>query len=131
MCQGSQEGRTKVAHFEVHQSTVPNVRPHSGEHLLRDDRVPRLARHFISLSSAWYIHSWVWIENSPHHPDRRSIPEYGAYLWPIWRQLPAPHPRVRLLDRKMKKSPAWISGAVVLVALVGGLGYIGLRRSRT
>jgi PiT family inorganic phosphate transporter len=30
-----------------------------------------------------------------------------------------------LLDRKMKKSSAWISGAVVLVALVGGLGFIG------
>jgi len=30
-----------------------------------------------------------------------------------------------LLDKKMGKSPAWISGAVVLVALVGGLGYIG------
>jgi inorganic phosphate transporter, PiT family len=30
-----------------------------------------------------------------------------------------------LLDRKMKKSPAWISGLVVLVALVGGVGYIG------
>jgi PiT family inorganic phosphate transporter len=30
-----------------------------------------------------------------------------------------------LLDGKMKKSPAWISGAVVGLALVGGLGYIG------
>jgi len=30
-----------------------------------------------------------------------------------------------LLDRKMKKSPAWISTAVVLVALIGGLSYIG------
>ncbi|MGA3079846.1 MAG: inorganic phosphate transporter [Terracidiphilus sp.] len=30
-----------------------------------------------------------------------------------------------LLDRKMKKSSAWISGAVVIVALVGGLGFIG------
>ena len=30
-----------------------------------------------------------------------------------------------LLDRKMKKSPAWISGAVVLAALVGGLAFIG------
>jgi inorganic phosphate transporter, PiT family len=30
-----------------------------------------------------------------------------------------------LLDKKMKKSPAWISGAVVLIALIGGLGYIG------
>jgi PiT family inorganic phosphate transporter len=30
-----------------------------------------------------------------------------------------------LLDKKMGKSPAWISGAIVLVALVGGLGYIG------
>jgi PiT family inorganic phosphate transporter len=29
-----------------------------------------------------------------------------------------------LLDRKMKKSPAWISGAVVLSALIGGLGFI-------
>jgi PiT family inorganic phosphate transporter len=31
-----------------------------------------------------------------------------------------------LLDRKMKKSSAWISGAVVVVALVGGLGFIGV-----
>jgi len=30
-----------------------------------------------------------------------------------------------LLDQKMKKPSAWISGAVVLVALLGGLGYIG------
>ena len=30
-----------------------------------------------------------------------------------------------LLDRKMKKSHAWISGAVVLIALLGGLGFIG------
>jgi PiT family inorganic phosphate transporter len=30
-----------------------------------------------------------------------------------------------LLDRKMKKSPAWISTVVVLVALIGGLSYIG------
>jgi PiT family inorganic phosphate transporter len=30
-----------------------------------------------------------------------------------------------LLDHKMKKSPAWISGLIVLVALVGGLGYVG------
>ena len=34
-------------------------------------------------------------------------------------------PGASLLDRKMKKSPAWISGLVVLVALVGGVGYIG------
>jgi PiT family inorganic phosphate transporter len=30
-----------------------------------------------------------------------------------------------LLDRKMKKSPAWISGAIALTALLGGLTYIG------
>ncbi len=30
-----------------------------------------------------------------------------------------------LLDRKMKKSSAWVSGAVILAALLGGLGYIG------
>jgi inorganic phosphate transporter, PiT family len=30
-----------------------------------------------------------------------------------------------LLDHKMKKSPAWLSGLIVLVALVGGLGYVG------
>jgi inorganic phosphate transporter, PiT family len=30
-----------------------------------------------------------------------------------------------LLDKKMKKSPAWISAVVVLIALLGGLGYIG------
>jgi PiT family inorganic phosphate transporter len=30
-----------------------------------------------------------------------------------------------LLDKKMGKSSAWVSGAVVLVALVGGLGYVG------
>jgi PiT family inorganic phosphate transporter len=30
-----------------------------------------------------------------------------------------------LLDKKMKKSPAWISAVIVLIALVGGLGYVG------
>jgi PiT family inorganic phosphate transporter len=30
-----------------------------------------------------------------------------------------------LLDRKMKKSSAWVSSAVVIAALVGGLGFIG------
>ncbi len=30
-----------------------------------------------------------------------------------------------LLDQKMKKSSAWVSGAVVVIALLGGLGYIG------
>lgn len=35
-----------------------------------------------------------------------------------------PHGR-SLLDKKMGKSSAWISGAVVLAALLGGLGYIG------
>jgi len=30
-----------------------------------------------------------------------------------------------LLDKKMKKTPAWISGAIVLVALAGGLAYVG------
>jgi inorganic phosphate transporter, PiT family len=34
-------------------------------------------------------------------------------------------PGASLLDKKMKKSPAWISGAIVLVALLGGLAYIG------
>jgi PiT family inorganic phosphate transporter len=31
-----------------------------------------------------------------------------------------------LLDKKMKKMPAWVSGGIILVALVGGLGYVGL-----
>jgi PiT family inorganic phosphate transporter len=31
-----------------------------------------------------------------------------------------------LLDRKMKKSPAWISGAIALGALLGGLTYIAI-----
>jgi inorganic phosphate transporter, PiT family len=32
-----------------------------------------------------------------------------------------------LLDRKMKtKTPAWVSGAIIVAALVGGLGYIGV-----
>jgi PiT family inorganic phosphate transporter len=30
-----------------------------------------------------------------------------------------------LLDKKMKKSPAWLSGVIVLIALIGGLGYVG------
>ncbi len=30
-----------------------------------------------------------------------------------------------LLDKKSHKFPAWISGAIVLVALLGGLGYVG------
>jgi PiT family inorganic phosphate transporter len=31
-----------------------------------------------------------------------------------------------LLDKKMKKTSAWISGTVVAAALLGGLGYIGV-----
>ncbi len=31
-----------------------------------------------------------------------------------------------LLDRKMKKSSAWVSGGVIVIALLGGLGYIGV-----
>ena len=38
----------------------------------------------------------------------------------------APPSGASLLDKKMKKSSAWISGAVVLIALLGGLGYIGV-----
>jgi PiT family inorganic phosphate transporter len=30
-----------------------------------------------------------------------------------------------LLDKKMKTSPAWISAVVVLIVLLGGLGYVG------
>jgi inorganic phosphate transporter, PiT family len=35
------------------------------------------------------------------------------------------HPHASLLDRKMKKSPAWVSTVIVLAALIGGLVYIG------
>jgi len=38
----------------------------------------------------------------------------------------SPHAGGSLLDKKMKKSSAWVSGAVVAIALLGGLGYIGL-----
>jgi PiT family inorganic phosphate transporter len=34
-------------------------------------------------------------------------------------------PGASLLDKKMKKSPAWISGVIVLIALIGGLSYVG------
>jgi phosphate/sulfate permease len=37
----------------------------------------------------------------------------------------SPHTGGSLLDKKMKKSSAWVSGVVVAVALLGGLGYIG------
>ena len=37
----------------------------------------------------------------------------------------APPRGASLLDKKTHKFPAWISGAIVLVALVGGLAYIG------
>jgi PiT family inorganic phosphate transporter len=38
----------------------------------------------------------------------------------------APLPGDTLLDKKMKKSmPTWVSGVIVGIALVGGLGYIG------
>ena len=30
-----------------------------------------------------------------------------------------------MLDHKMKASPAWLSGLIVLIALIGGLGYVG------
>ncbi|MGA3137184.1 MAG: inorganic phosphate transporter [Terracidiphilus sp.] len=35
-----------------------------------------------------------------------------------------------VLDRKMKKTSAWVSAAVVLLALVGGLGFIGFHISQ-
>ncbi|MGC2328120.1 MAG: inorganic phosphate transporter, partial [Candidatus Sulfotelmatobacter sp.] len=35
-----------------------------------------------------------------------------------------------LLDKKMKKSSAWVSGTVVAVALLGGLAYIGVHVAR-
>src|SRR5271167_1841183 len=34
-------------------------------------------------------------------------------------------PGSSLLDRKMKKSSAWVSTIVVLIALIGGVTYIG------
>src|SRR5580698_7532261 len=37
----------------------------------------------------------------------------------------SPHAGGSLLDKKMKKSSAWVSGIVVATALLGGLGYIG------
>jgi inorganic phosphate transporter, PiT family len=37
-----------------------------------------------------------------------------------------PLPHEGLLDKKMKPTSAWISGAVVGIALLGGLGYIGV-----
>ena len=42
----------------------------------------------------------------------------------------APPSGASLLDKKMKKMPGWISGAIVLVALVGGLGLHRLPRRR-
>jgi PiT family inorganic phosphate transporter len=44
--------------------------------------------------------------------------------------LPARPPAAALLDKKMKKSHAMISGFVVLIALVLGVGYIGLHISQ-
>ncbi len=41
-----------------------------------------------------------------------------------------PLPHEGLLDKKMKKTSAWVSGAVVLAALLGGLGYIGFHVSQ-
>ncbi|KAA6463352.1 inorganic phosphate transporter [Acidobacteria bacterium AB60] len=39
---------------------------------------------------------------------------------------PAPVTGPSLLDKKMKsRMPSWVSGVIVLVALIGGLGYIG------
>jgi PiT family inorganic phosphate transporter len=35
-----------------------------------------------------------------------------------------------LLDKKMKKTSTWISSAVVLAALIGGLGFIGIHVSQ-
>jgi PiT family inorganic phosphate transporter len=39
------------------------------------------------------------------------------------------HPGASILDKKMKKSPAWVSTIIVLAALVGGLVYIGFHVS--
>src|SRR5947207_272754 len=35
-----------------------------------------------------------------------------------------------LLDKEMKRFPAWVSGAIVLVALVCGLAYVGFHIAR-
>ncbi len=43
---------------------------------------------------------------------------------------PGRPPAADILDKKMKKSHAAISGGVVLAALVGGLGYIGFHVSQ-
>src|SRR5271166_204401 len=58
---------------------------------------------------------------SPHISiDFRSspMPELATTVVPL--------PHEGLLEHKMKPISAWVSGVVVLVALVGGLGYIGV-----
>ena len=43
--------------------------------------------------------------------------------------LPGRPPAASLLEKKMKKSHALISGAIVLIALITGLGFIGFNVS--
>ena len=43
--------------------------------------------------------------------------------------LPGRPPAAGLLEKKMKKSHALISGAIVLIALITGLGFIGFNVS--
>ena len=50
------------------------------------------------------------------------MPELATTVMPL--------PHEGLLDKKMKKTSAWVSGAVVLAALLGGLGYIGFHVSQ-
>src|SRR5208337_3578996 len=62
----------------------------------------------------------------PHKPD-----EYQSQIWSLPMAdlatvVPVRPPAAALLDKKMKKSHAMISGGVVLAALVIGLGFIGV-----
>ena len=68
---------------------------------------------------------------SPCTSGQKTIPEFGAVsMSDLATTLPARPPAAAILDKKMKKSHAMISGGVVLAALVIGLGFIAVHLSQ-
>jgi PiT family inorganic phosphate transporter len=83
----------------------------------------------LTRSSQAVIHViFIWIVYpllSPVTPDRPHPRIWSVPMSDMATTAGLPAAGSSLLDRKMKKSPVWISGLVVLVALVGGLAYVG------
>jgi PiT family inorganic phosphate transporter len=67
---------------------------------------------------------------SPALPDRIHFKVWSLTMSDLATAIPSRPPAAALLEKKMKKSHAMVSGVVVLIALVVGLGFIGLHISQ-